>query len=50
MAALGLCARYGEELRAAASGLWLDEGVVDPAASWGTDAPKAPADDEVPCT
>ncbi|GAA4225580.1 aldo/keto reductase [Actinomadura meridiana] len=50
LAALGLCARYGEELRTAAAGLWLDEGVVDPAASWGTDVPAPPADDDsVPC-
>ncbi|TDD93050.1 aldo/keto reductase [Actinomadura rubrisoli] len=39
LAALRLAARYGDELRDAAAGLWLDRGVVDPAASWGTDAP-----------
>ncbi|QXJ26107.1 aldo/keto reductase [Actinomadura graeca] len=39
LAALGLAARHGEELRDAVAGLWLDKGVVDPAASWGTDAP-----------
>ncbi|MBO2461034.1 aldo/keto reductase [Actinomadura violacea] len=39
LAALDLLARHGDELPEAAAGLWLDEGVVDPAASWGTDAP-----------
>ncbi|RFS82519.1 aldo/keto reductase [Actinomadura spongiicola] len=48
LAALGLCARRGDELREAVAGLWLDEGVVDPAASWGTDAPTAPKD-TAPC-
>ncbi|WP_131738828.1 aldo/keto reductase [Actinomadura roseirufa] len=41
LAALGLAARHGAELREALAGLWLDRGVVDPAASWGTDAPAA---------
>ncbi|MFC4048176.1 aldo/keto reductase [Actinomadura syzygii] len=50
LAALGLAARHGDELRAAAAGLWLDKGVVDPAASWGTDAPSAQGRDAVPCT
>ncbi|MBT2213301.1 MULTISPECIES: aldo/keto reductase [Actinomadura] len=39
MAAIGLAARHGAELRDAVAGLWLDRDVVDPAASWGTDAP-----------
>lgn len=39
LAALGLCARRGDELRDAVAGLWLDKDVVDPSASWGTDAP-----------
>ncbi|MEV0665394.1 aldo/keto reductase [Actinomadura luteofluorescens] len=39
LAALALCARRGDELRAALAGLWLDRDVVDPSASWGTGAP-----------
>ncbi|MFC4908248.1 aldo/keto reductase [Actinomadura gamaensis] len=41
LAALDLLARHGDALPEAVAGLWLDRGVVDPAASWGTDAPSA---------
>ncbi|MFC6885192.1 MULTISPECIES: aldo/keto reductase [Actinomadura] len=42
LGALALLERHGGELRDAVSRLWLDRGVVDPGASWGTDAPSTP--------
>ena len=40
LGALDLLARHGDTLRQQLTDLWIDRDVVDPAASWGTDAPE----------
>ena len=36
LGALALFQRHGGEIRDAVNDLWVDRGVVDPSASWGT--------------